>query len=143
MQWTTKSIAPHNFTASPNTVSIEAPAVTSQWPSTCAPDSCASGRTRFSSASPWNVNASSAPAAWAALAMPHAIERLFATPKTTPRIPRITPAVAPTERVRSIKASLRLAVEGEYYAAPAPGYPLTSPDTHGKDKGFGQSSQNV
>jgi hypothetical protein len=38
--------------------------------------------------------------------MPHAIDRLFATPKTTPRIPRMTPAFAPTKTVRSIKASL-------------------------------------
>ena len=36
--------------------------VTSQWPRTCASSSCASGRTRFSSDSPWKVSASSAPA---------------------------------------------------------------------------------
>jgi hypothetical protein len=41
--------------------------------------------------------------------MPQAIERLFATPKTTPRMPRMTPVVTPAERVCSIKASLVLA----------------------------------
>ena len=62
--------------------------------------------------------------------MPQAIERLFATPRTTPRMPRMTPAVAPTERVCSIKASLVL--DGDCCAVPASG--LASLDTHGKER---------
>jgi hypothetical protein len=57
---------------------------------------------------------------------------LFATPKTTPRMPRMTAAVAPTGRVCSIKAPLVL--DGECYAIPTSG--LTSLDTHGKDAAF-------
>jgi len=64
------------------------------------------------------------------LAMPHAIERLFARPKTTPRIPRMTPVVAPTGRVCSIKASRVL--DGDHCAVPASG--LASLNTHGKHK---------
>src|SRR6516225_2129255 len=63
--------------------------------------------------------------------MPHAIDRLFATPKTTPRIPRITPAVTPTERVRSIKASL--ISDGGHCAVPVR---LASLGAHGKDEAF-------
>src|SRR5262249_58303701 len=61
--------------------------LTSQWPSTSPFSSFASGSTRFFSASPCQVSAISAPAAWQALAMPQAIERLLATPSTTPRLP--------------------------------------------------------
>ena len=85
------------------------------------------------------MNASSAPAARAALAMPHAIERLFATPRTTPRRPRMTPGVAPAGRVCSIKASLVL--YGGLYAAQESG--LASLMTHGKDKASVMPSQNV
>jgi hypothetical protein len=79
------------------------------------------------------VNANSPPAAWTALAIPQAIERLFATPKTIPRIPRMTPGIASSKTVRSIKASPRPVLEGEYYTVRDVGYPLASPDTHGKD----------
>src|SRR4051812_17343195 len=65
--------------------------VTSQWPSRMPPSSLASGSTRFLSASPCQVSAISAPAAWQALAMPQAIERLLATPRITPRLPCIKP----------------------------------------------------
>src|ERR1700733_7424027 len=56
----------------------------------------------------------------------------LARPQTTPRTPGMTPAVAPTERVCSTKASLVL--DGDHYAVPALG--LASLDTHGKDKAF-------
>jgi hypothetical protein len=68
-----------------------AASVTSQWPSRIPPSSLASGSTRFFSASPCQVSAISAPASWHALAMPQAIERLLATPRITPRLPRIRP----------------------------------------------------
>ena len=51
------------------------------------PTLSARGRTRFSSASPWNVKASSAPAFAAAEAMPHPMERSLATPMIKPRLP--------------------------------------------------------
>ena len=60
-------------------------------PRTRPPSSAASGSTRFLSASPCQVSAISAPAAWQALAMPQAIDRLFATPKISPRLPFISP----------------------------------------------------
>ena len=53
------------------------------------PIDLASGRTRFSSASPWKVKASLAPCSWQALAMPQAIERSLATPMTRPFFPAI------------------------------------------------------
>jgi len=61
--------------------------VTSQWPSRMPLSSLASGSTRFFSASPCQVSAISAPAAWHALAMPQAIERLLATPRMTRACP--------------------------------------------------------
>src|SRR6266404_734076 len=64
--------------------------VTSQWPSTRPSSSLANGSTRFFSASPCQVSAISAPAAWQALAMPQAIERLLATPRINPRLPCIS-----------------------------------------------------
>src|SRR3979490_523231 len=67
--------------------------VTSQGPSKRPPSSLASGSTRFFSASPCQVRAISAPAAWQALAIPQAIERLLATPSITPRLPCISPAL--------------------------------------------------
>src|ERR1700684_4254215 len=68
-----------------------AESVTSQWPSRLPSIPLASGSTRFFSASPCQVRAISAPAAWQALAMPQAIERLLATPRITPRLPCIRP----------------------------------------------------
>ena len=52
MACTTKSSEPQVFCAVANTASMVAGSVTSQWPNTCAPISCASGSTRFFSASP-------------------------------------------------------------------------------------------
>ena len=46
----------------------------------------ASSRTLLSIRSPWNVNASSAPSSASRRAIAHAIERLFATPRTRPRL---------------------------------------------------------
>ena len=47
----------------------------------------ASSRTEDSIRSPWKVNASSAPPSASRRAIPHAIERLLATPRTSPRLP--------------------------------------------------------
>src|ERR1700704_4106623 len=91
MACTTKSILPHFSLSTSNTASMVAGSVTSQWPSRIPPSSLASGSTLFFSASPCQVSAISAPAAWQALAIPHAIERLLATPRPTPRLPRIRP----------------------------------------------------
>jgi hypothetical protein len=71
--------------------------------------------------------------------MPHAIERLFATPKTIPRMPRMTPVVTPAERVCSIKASLVLA--GDSYAHAGAGFSLAVDAWEGE--GSPQPSQNV
>ncbi len=54
--------------------------VTSHGTMILAPIELASGRTRFSRASPWKVKATSAPWSWHALAIPQAIERSLATP---------------------------------------------------------------
>jgi len=48
---------------------------------------------RFFSASPCQVSAISAPAAWQAWRCPRAIERLLATPRMTPRLPCIRPDI--------------------------------------------------
>ncbi len=63
--------------------------VTSQGRMMSAPIEPASGRTRFSSASPWKVKATLAPCSWQALAIPQAIERSLATPMTRPFLPAI------------------------------------------------------
>ena len=47
----------------------------------------ASSRTLFSIRSPWKVNASCAPSSASRRAIAHAIERLLATPRTSPRLP--------------------------------------------------------
>src|SRR5579871_2222394 len=90
MACTTKSILPQLCPSTSNTASMLAGSVTSQWPSRRPLMSLASGSTRFFSASPCQVSAISAPAAWQAFAMPQAIERLLATPRTTPRLPCIS-----------------------------------------------------
>ena len=53
-------------------------------------DRDASSRTFASIRSPWNVNASSAPSSASRRAIAQAIERLFATPSTSARLPRRT-----------------------------------------------------
>ena len=53
----------------------------------------ASSRTFSSMRSPWNVNASSAPSSASARAIDHAIERLLATPRTSPCFPSNRPAM--------------------------------------------------
>src|SRR5216683_2621569 len=69
MACTTKSILPHFSLSTSNTASMVAGSVTSQWPSRMPPSSLASGSTRFFSASPCQVRAISAPAAWQAFAI--------------------------------------------------------------------------
>ena len=54
-------------------------------------DRSASSRTFFSIRSPWNVNASCAPSSASRCAIAHAIERRFATPSTSPRLPSNRP----------------------------------------------------
>ncbi len=89
-----------------------AESVTSQWPSRMPPNSFASGSTRFFSASPCQVSAISAPAAWQALAMPQAIERLLATPRITPRLPCIRPEIC------DIRFPIELAPVWRYTSTP-------------------------
>ena len=89
MAWTRKSSSPHCFSTSAKVASMLAASVTSQGTMILAPIELASGRTRFSSASPWKVKASFAPCSWQALAMPQAIERSLATPMTRPFFPAI------------------------------------------------------
>jgi hypothetical protein len=64
--------------------------VTSHGMTSFDPVSAASGSTRFLSASPCYVKASSAPLRAHAWAIPHAMERLFATPMIRPRLPAMT-----------------------------------------------------
>ena len=89
MAWTTKSSLPHCFSTSAKVASMLAALVTSQGTMILAPTELANGRTRRSSASPWKVNATSAPWSWQALAIPQAIERSLATPMTRPFLPAI------------------------------------------------------
>ena len=89
MAWTTKSSPPHCFSTSAKVASMLAASVTSQGTMILAPSELASGRTRFCMASPWKVNATSAPCSWQALAIPQAIERSLATPMTRPFFPAI------------------------------------------------------
>ena len=94
MAWTRKSSLPHSFSSSAKAASMLAASVTSHGTMIFAPIELASGRTRFSSASPWKVKASSAPWSWQALAMPQAIERSLATPMIRPFFPAINCAAA-------------------------------------------------
>src|SRR2546430_3563925 len=58
------------------------------------PTDSASSRTFFSIRSPWYVNASFAPPSASRLAIAQAIDRLFATPNTKPRLPSKAPTRA-------------------------------------------------
>src|SRR5262249_2330734 len=84
---TRKSSRPQRSPSASNTRETLDSLVTSQSRTKVLPTVSANGRTRFSSASPWNVNASSAPCALTALEMPHARERSLATPMIRPRLP--------------------------------------------------------
>ncbi len=77
---TRKSRDPIRSATVANAASTPASSVTSIGTMMSEPADSASGCTRFSSASPWYVNASSAPAAAARRAIPQAIERSLATP---------------------------------------------------------------
>ena len=85
---------PHFFSSSAKVASMLAALVTSQGTMISAPIELASGRTRFSRASPWKVKATFAPCSWQALAIPQAIERSLATPMTRPFFPAIICAAA-------------------------------------------------
>ena len=61
MAWTRKSSSPHCFSISAKVASMLAALVTSQGTMISAPIELASGRTRFSRASPWKVKATLAP----------------------------------------------------------------------------------
>ena len=90
MAWTRKSSSPHFFSTSAKAASMLAASVTSQGTTISQPIDLASGRTRFSSASPWKVKASLAPASWQALEMAQAIERSLATPMIRPFFPAMS-----------------------------------------------------
>ena len=94
MAWTTKSRLPQALSSAAKASSSDASSATSQGRTIDAPTLSASGRTRFSSASPWKVKASSAPWSATARAMPQAIDRSLATPMIKPRLPAISPASA-------------------------------------------------
>src|ERR1700730_5219013 len=65
--------------------------VTSSSPTTNAPIDSASGRTRFSSTSPWYVSAISAPCVLSSCAIAHARLLSLATPTTSARLPSAIP----------------------------------------------------
>src|SRR5436190_5191825 len=90
MAWTRKSIVPHFFSTSAKAASMLAGSVTSHGMTISLPIPLASGRTRFSSASPWKVKASLAPASWQVLEIAQAIERSLATPMIRPFLPAIS-----------------------------------------------------
>ena len=75
------------------------------------PTDAASGRTRRSSASPWKVNASSAPCAAQAAAMPQPSERSLATPMIRPRLPCISVPLQ-WRRCRALADPLRVCCGG-------------------------------
>ena len=89
MAWTRKSSSPQCFSISAKVASMLAALVTSQGRMMSLPIELASGRTRFSRASPWKVKATLAPLSWQALAIPQAIERSLATPMIRPFFPAI------------------------------------------------------
>ena len=91
MAWTRKSSPPHFFSISAK-VGVDAGGVgdVAGQRSISLPIDLASGRTRFSSASPWKVKASLAPASWQALEMAQAIERSLATPMIRPFFPAMS-----------------------------------------------------
>ena len=89
MACTTKSSVPQASFRVSKTASMLASSVTSQGSTSSERTDSASGLTRRANASPWYVNANSAPCAAQALAMPQAIERSLATPMINPRLPAI------------------------------------------------------
>src|SRR5438132_12784601 len=87
-EWTSRSSCPPNASpTSAKTRSRSASSRTSHDVISGEPTDSATSRTFFSIRSPWNVKASDAPPAASRLAIAHAIERLFATPRTRPRLP--------------------------------------------------------
>src|SRR5262249_52101230 len=90
MACTRKSRPPHLRSISAKAASMLAPSVTSHGITISLPTDVASGRTRFSYASPWKVKASLAPALWHALEMAQAIDRSLAIPMPKPFFPAIS-----------------------------------------------------
>src|SRR5262245_47264228 len=105
MAWTRKSSPPHFFSTSEKVASMLLASVTSHGMTISLLMLLARGRTRFSSASPWKVKASWAPASWQALEIAQAIERSLATPMIRPFFPAISCAA---EVMASFLAGLRL-----------------------------------
>src|SRR6478752_7330458 len=87
-EWTRMSSFPSNVSAtSPKTRSIAASSRTSSSVTSELETVAARSRTFFSIRSPWNVKASWAPPSASRRAIAQAIERLFATPRTSARFP--------------------------------------------------------
>ena len=85
----------------------------------------ASGRTRRSRASPRKVKPSSAPSAWARLAIPQAIERWLATPMIRPFLP----ARSPCPSRLSFTLAHALSPDDDLRPSPAFGYSRASSPT--------------
>ena len=87
-EWTRMSSPPPNASpTSPNTLVRSSSERTSHSVTSGLPTDSARSRTFFSIRSPWKVKASWAPSSASRFAIAHAIERLFATPSTKPRLP--------------------------------------------------------
>src|SRR5437763_4718235 len=99
-EWTSRSRCPSNaFPTSAKTRSTSSSERTSHAVTSGLDTLPASSRTEGSIRSPWKVNASSAPSSASLRAMPHAIERLLATPKPRPRLPSNLPTARESNRV--------------------------------------------
>src|SRR5438477_7319838 len=99
-EWTSRSRCPSNaFPTSAKTRSTSSSERTSHAVTSGLDTLPASSRTEGSIRSPWKVNASSAPSSASFRAIPQAIERLLATPRTRPRLPSNLPTARESNRV--------------------------------------------
>ena len=120
-EWTsTSNPSGQSASTSAKTRSTSSSERTSQEVTSGEPTDAASSRTLLSIRSPWNVNASSAPSSASRFPIAHAIERLFATPRISARLPsnRFTPASLRSIEPRDSDSRGRWLLSGR---APPPG----------------------
>src|SRR5918995_362961 len=107
-EWTSKSSLPSQAVAvSAKTRATSSSERTSHGVTSSEPADEASSRTLLSIRSPWNVKASSAPSSARRRAIAHAIERLFATPSTSARLPSNLPTAASLRQSGKSAGTLR------------------------------------
>src|SRR3989440_2407462 len=123
-EWTSRSSCPPNaFPTSAKTRSTSSSERTSQAVTSGLDTLPASSRTEGSIRSPWKVNASSAPSSASFRAIPQAIERLLATPRTRPRLPSNLPTARESNGVgyaSPLRRAIALSVLAAALAIAAP-----------------------